>query len=291
MIALPKSASLQFLSCYCKRNSRITLLRGEKWNLQFLRLRSTAELPEKQDPEREKRKRKTKVRDSESLEEDLLAYFTSEKQRNTLGSFPPNYFNKKMNTPNHLYLADEAVARNIADCVAGSSSRDTSILEINPGCGVLTQQLLSATSQKIHLFESDEEFTKDLEKIVEKNPDRLSLKKEDLTALWRIAYQDKLDNGDRVQKLLDGKLPKRDWTEGNLVLPVLCSIWDLKIYSRRAQCQNRWSHWLWELLQASGEFFGLPEQPPNVRQMRNVPGRSSSHLHCKYIWNFTLKVF
>uniref|UniRef100_A0A1B0DNZ7 rRNA adenine N(6)-methyltransferase n=1 Tax=Phlebotomus papatasi TaxID=29031 RepID=A0A1B0DNZ7_PHLPP len=213
MIAIPRNPCIQFLSHYCKRTSRITILQGEKWNLQLLRLSSTAELPEKLEPERVRRKRKTKTKDSESPQEDLLTYFTSEKQRNTLGSFPRNYFNKKLNTPNHLYIADETVARNIADCVAASSSKDTPILEINPGCGILTQQLLRVTNQKIHLFESVEEFSKNLEKIVSEHLDRVSLKKEDLTALWRIAYQDKLDNGDRVQKLLDGKLPKRDWTE------------------------------------------------------------------------------
>lgn len=46
--------------------------------------------------------------------------------------------------------------------------------------------------------------------MVNSQPDRVKLKHGDLVGLWRLAYQDKLDNGKRVDTLL-ADLPTKEW--------------------------------------------------------------------------------
>ncbi|GAB0092805.1 rRNA adenine N(6)-methyltransferase [Sergentomyia squamirostris] len=192
---------------FCSTNS-------VQWNSVKVRLSSTAaDIATEDSPKKTRKKRKVKSAENDAIPENIIEYFKSKHQSAQLEGFPSDYLIKKQQTPDHLYIVDESVAKTVAGIVCKNSQDDSPIVEINPGLGILTQELLKVSKQKIHLYEVDNEFNGFLEELVKKNRRRLSLRNADLVFLYKLAYQDKLDNGNRVESLLNDKLPKRNWKE------------------------------------------------------------------------------
>ncbi|XP_059614274.1 dimethyladenosine transferase 2, mitochondrial [Phlebotomus argentipes] len=215
MIPISRGVATLFSMRFCRRTPLIQLCGAEKWDSPVVRLCTTVaakgENPEEV-PEKPKRKRKIRKPDNVTAQKEFHTFFQTDKQKSILNRFPEKYYQKKTVSPNHFYCVDESVAEVIAKRVSEASLSNCPIVEMNPGCGIVTKELLKLGNRKIHLFEADEAFKHYLQDIVEGN-EEMTLKYYDLTRLDKLAFQDKLDNGNRVQTLLREKLPTKEWTE------------------------------------------------------------------------------
>lgn len=145
-----------------------------------------------------------------------LKTFTQKKQH--YGDlFPDKLLNKKQKTPAYMYIANERTANDINEHLKPyfqQSSCDT-ILEMNPGIGAFTRRLLDNEEKfkKILLMESMDYFMNNLQEMHTLYPERVKVKHGDLVNIWKLVYQDKMDNGSRVQDLLRD-IPTKQFEEG-----------------------------------------------------------------------------
>lgn len=145
-----------------------------------------------------------------------LKTFTQKKQ--LYGDlFPSKLLSKKQNTPTHMYVANDNIGREINTQLQPyfKQSKCDIILELNPGIGAFTRLLLDNEEQfkQIHLMESNDHFLGSLNEMHSLYPDRIKVKHCDLVNAWKLVYQDKIDNGSRMQDLLNG-LPSKKWEDG-----------------------------------------------------------------------------
>ncbi|XP_013105854.1 dimethyladenosine transferase 2, mitochondrial [Stomoxys calcitrans] len=136
--------------------------------------------------------------------------------------FPTKLLNKKQKTPAIFYLANEKTAQTL-DCLLEpyiEKSSCNTILELNPGIGLFTRKLLDREDKlkKILLMESMDYFMDNLQEMHSLYPDRVKVKLADLTNIWKLVYQDKLDNGNRVQELLRDIPRKAHNQDPNLII-------------------------------------------------------------------------
>ncbi|XP_037821575.1 dimethyladenosine transferase 2, mitochondrial [Lucilia sericata] len=130
--------------------------------------------------------------------------------------FPDKLLNKKQKTPSHLYITNEQTAHQInkhLEPFFQQSPCDT-ILELNPGIGAFTRRLLDNEEKfkKIILMETMDYFMGNLQEMHTLYPERVKVKQGDLVNIWKLVYQDKMDNGSRVQDLLRD-IPNRQFEE------------------------------------------------------------------------------
>uniref|UniRef100_A0A1A9VZA8 rRNA adenine N(6)-methyltransferase n=1 Tax=Glossina brevipalpis TaxID=37001 RepID=A0A1A9VZA8_9MUSC len=138
------------------------------------------------------------------------------------GLFPEKMLNKKLNLPVHMYLANGETAKFIDEKLDPflKQSRCDTILEINPGIGLLTRKLLDREEQfkKIMLIETLSYFAETLQEMHNLYPDRVKFKQGDIINLRKLAYMDKIDNGSRVIELLSDVPYKQYNDESNMIL-------------------------------------------------------------------------
>ncbi|KAM7360694.1 mitochondrial transcription factor B2 [Cochliomyia hominivorax] len=150
-----------------------------------------------------------------------LKTFTQKKQH--YGDlFPDKLLNKKQKTPAFMYIANEKTAHDIDKHLQPffkESSCDT-ILELNPGIGAFTRRLLDNEEKfkKIILMESMGYFMNNLQEIHTLYPERVKVRHGDLVNIWKLVYQDKMDNGSRVQDLLQDVPSKQFEEDSNMLL-------------------------------------------------------------------------
>lgn len=164
-----------------------------------------------------------KIKSSESkstvkLSRDIQSYFKDINKNSILPLIPEKFLKRTKRIADQLYLTDEDVAEIIFNEINKHCSTST-IVEVNPGIGLLTKKLMTKPLSQLILYESNEEMYKNLdENIVQaSSQDNILLKKGDFLNMWKLAYQDKLDNKDRLPTLLN-ELPKKIWKEGAIEL-------------------------------------------------------------------------
>lgn len=99
---------------------------------------------------------------------------------------------------NILHLIDKDTAARYVSLIGDDLSRNMCyVAELNPGFGVLTQELLKADVPLIHLYEGNAKLHKILETVCTKYPGRLSLmpfKNSNLFGVARTIYEDKIND-------------------------------------------------------------------------------------------------
>uniref|UniRef100_A0A0K8VXA9 rRNA adenine N(6)-methyltransferase n=2 Tax=Bactrocera latifrons TaxID=174628 RepID=A0A0K8VXA9_BACLA len=130
--------------------------------------------------------------------------------------FPEKLFNKRHKIPAHFYIADDQLVEQIDNAIQPFMQQtkcDTAI-EMNPGIGLFTRKLLNRDDRlkKIILIEAMEHFLPGLHDFHALYPERVKVKHNDLTSLWKLSFQDRMDNGTRVADMLSD-LPKREHNE------------------------------------------------------------------------------
>ncbi|XP_037955596.1 dimethyladenosine transferase 2, mitochondrial-like [Teleopsis dalmanni] len=130
---------------------------------------------------------------------------------------PQKLLNKKLKTPDSMYIINEIAANIIDESIEPflSNTQCKTAIEINPGLGLFTKKLLDREKQfdNILLFESTDEFLSKQEELHVLYPERVKVKRGDFVNLSKIVYQDKMDNGTRTEELLE-HVPKMPYNEG-----------------------------------------------------------------------------
>lgn len=98
------------------------------------------------------------------LHEELKSYFVSPEQVALLDLFPEKLKRKKQKGPEHMYITDPATASTIAQHLLFDYNGNVPVVEVNPGPGLLTEELLKAAIvTDLRLFEVYREFLPALE--------------------------------------------------------------------------------------------------------------------------------
>lgn len=75
-----------------------------------------------------------------------------------LRSMPEKLLKKKIKSPQALYLASSVTARIIADALKENLAPGQSLIEVNPGLGLISKHLVNEVDNDIQLFEPYEDF-------------------------------------------------------------------------------------------------------------------------------------
>lgn len=84
---------------------------------------------------------------------DFRRTFCTPDLEEILLSFPPKLLNRKHNFPESIYIAHPKAADIIAEHLLKNHNRDTTLVEVNPGLGLLSQKLVESNVEDIRLFE------------------------------------------------------------------------------------------------------------------------------------------
>ncbi|KAL5275676.1 mtTFB2 family protein [Megaselia abdita] len=138
--------------------------------------------------------------------------------KNKSNKFPEKLLNKKSKNPSHFYLANDAGSKMVFDEISAHlkklNKKPQVFYEINPGTLSLTKLLLDDKDlfQKLVLIENHEDFIGIAEEYHSLYPDRVKVYHRDFVNIWKLLYQDKMDNGSRVSDLLID-LPKQPYEQ------------------------------------------------------------------------------
>lgn len=92
------------------------------------------------------------------LPTDMSSYFNKADREGLLKSMPAKLLKKKIKSPPALYLASSATARIIADALKENLAPGQSLIEVNPGLGLISKHLAKEVDNDIQLFEPYEGF-------------------------------------------------------------------------------------------------------------------------------------
>lgn len=97
----------------------------------------------------------------------------------------------------------------ISSIIGKTSNHNIPLIEVNPGIGTLTDHLLKCKTTNLQLIEVNDMLFKHIN---QSYGQRFPCYRLDFCGLWRLAYIDKQDNGDRVSKLLE-VFAKKNWKD------------------------------------------------------------------------------
>ncbi|XP_055382945.1 dimethyladenosine transferase 2, mitochondrial [Condylostylus longicornis] len=153
--------------------------------------------------------------------ENFAKYSTVSKTTNVLNSWvedenlilPKNLSKKKHKYSDHIYINSDNGAQVIAKKLPDYISKNSVVLEVNPGNGFLTRHLLrNSKIKKLLLFETHSDFIPKLEALQAACRNRIEIKHGDFFNLWKLSFRDKMDNGTRLPKLLSN-IPKTSFND------------------------------------------------------------------------------
>ncbi|XP_047536831.1 dimethyladenosine transferase 2, mitochondrial [Vanessa atalanta] len=137
------------------------------------------------------------------LSQDVVKYLeTSPEYKNIINVVPKNLL-RKYKSPETMYLINHKTAKEITETLVKYLRKDAPVVEVNPGFGFLTRELLRCQPNRIYLYESSNHFVQFLNDIKTQHPDRIKYKIADFFGMWKLAFQDKMDQGNRIEKLLE----------------------------------------------------------------------------------------
>ena len=108
--------------------------------------------------EEPKPKRKRNLKTESKISQEFLEYFGEKDKELIFKSYPEKILRRKFKSPDHLYLADRESAKKISKIIAYDNISNKTIVEINPGIGLLTNELIERTESKLILYELYDKF-------------------------------------------------------------------------------------------------------------------------------------
>ncbi|XP_045776377.1 dimethyladenosine transferase 2, mitochondrial [Maniola jurtina] len=133
---------------------------------------------------------------------DVMNYLKNSTDYKEIVDKVPKTLLKKYKAPETMYLINKNTAKNITETLVNYISNDAPIVEINPGFGFLTRELLQCQKKSIYLYEISNHFSQFITEIQSQFPDRIHFKSGDFFGMWKLAFKDKLDDGNRLKELL-----------------------------------------------------------------------------------------
>ncbi|XP_013170932.1 PREDICTED: dimethyladenosine transferase 2, mitochondrial [Papilio xuthus] len=152
---------------------------------------------------------KEKVEKQPKLAADVLKYLENDSDYSKIIEKLPRPLLRKYKTPESMYLINTTTAKEIAETVRNHINEESPIVEVNPGLGFLSKELLQCTKNHLYLYETSSHFTQHLEALQREKNKRLTYKVADFFGMWKLAFQDKMDGGNRLSELL-GDLASHD---------------------------------------------------------------------------------
>ncbi|XP_068619021.1 dimethyladenosine transferase 2, mitochondrial [Battus philenor] len=140
---------------------------------------------------------------------DVMNYLENDAESKKLVKKLPTFLLRKYKTPESMYLINSKTAKEIAKAIKSSLGEDCPIIEVNPGIGFLSKELLQCKNNHIYLYESSNHFSPHIKELQSQYPDRLTYKVADFFGMWKLAFKDKMDGGNRIAELL-GDLASND---------------------------------------------------------------------------------
>ncbi|KAL0819620.1 hypothetical protein ABMA28_007701 [Loxostege sticticalis] len=157
---------------------------------------------------RHKLNKKTNEKDLK-LATDVVNYLENSEEYRDVKDKLPNSLLRKYKTPESMYLINRKTAKYIAKTVTSHINEESAVVEVNPGLGFLSEELLHCMSNHIYMYETSNHFSPHLNSLLNKHPGRVTYKIADFFGMWKLAFKDKMDNGNRIQELL-GSLSTND---------------------------------------------------------------------------------
>ncbi|XP_045502971.1 dimethyladenosine transferase 2, mitochondrial [Colias croceus] len=162
------------------------------------RLRLCARLKHKENKQNEE----IQIEKGAKYATDLMNYLESNEEYKNIIPCLPKVLLKKYKTPETMYIINKNTARDIADTIKGHFDKHAPIVEVNPGLGFLTEAILRCQKNPVYLYESSNYFSNILNDLQQKYPERIKYKTADFFGMWKLAFQDKMDDGNRIKELL-----------------------------------------------------------------------------------------
>ncbi|KAM3956546.1 mitochondrial transcription factor B2 [Aphomia sociella] len=133
---------------------------------------------------------------------DVITYLNSFAEYEHLKDQLPKGLLKKYKTPESMYLINKQTAKDIAKTLKKHIDKDSPLIEVNPGLGFLSQELLKLQINHIYMYESLNHFSTHINHLQLQNPGRCTYKIADFFGMWKLAFKDKMDQGNRIKELL-----------------------------------------------------------------------------------------
>ncbi|XP_053613603.1 dimethyladenosine transferase 2, mitochondrial [Plodia interpunctella] len=133
---------------------------------------------------------------------DVLKYLDSFPEYCTLKDQLPKSLLRKYKTPENMYLINKSTAEEIVTVMKKYIEKDCPIVEVNPGLGFMTRELLKQLPNHIYLYEMLNHFSPHLNQLKSAHPNRITYRVADFFGMWKLAFKDKLDQGNRIKELL-----------------------------------------------------------------------------------------
>lgn len=137
-----QAVTYRLLSSQCR--SLVTASKGDPLSLDILKLR--------------RKKSKDVVSEPRAAVKSVLTYFDVPERRHVLKRFPEELIKRKKNVSDGFYIACDDTARTIADALMKDLPPDRTLIEVNPGLGLVTEHLINETPNKLMLYEPISHF-------------------------------------------------------------------------------------------------------------------------------------
>lgn len=147
-------------------------------------------------------KSKPEVKEKLLETSDVIKYLESSPDYEEIKDKVPRPLLRKYKAPENMYIINKKTAKEIVNTIKDKINSTSPIIEVNPGFGFITEELLKYYNNSIYMYETYNQFVPHLSKLQEKYPRRIILKFEDFFGIWKLAFQDKMDEGNRVEELL-----------------------------------------------------------------------------------------
>lgn len=101
-------------------------------------------------------------KESQSLS-DVEKFMDSLPEYQQIKNKLPKSLLKKYKTPESMYLINNKTAKIIAKAIEGYINTDLPLIEVNPGLGILTEELLQCQKNHIFIYEALNHFAPNLQ--------------------------------------------------------------------------------------------------------------------------------
>ncbi|CAH0594269.1 unnamed protein product [Chrysodeixis includens] len=146
--------------------------------------------------------KQTKEKPPPKLAPDVVNYVNSLPEYSNIKDKIPRTLLRKYKTPESMYLINQKSAKDIVNTIQNHINDDSPLVEVNPGFGFLSEELLKCQKKPIYMYEMSSQFASNLTNLQEKYPGRITFKLADFFGMWKLAFKDKLDQGNRIHELL-----------------------------------------------------------------------------------------
>lgn len=104
-------------------------------------------------------KKQAKEKPPPKLATDVVNYLESVPDYENIKDKVPRSLLRKYKTPESMYLINRKTAKHIANNIKDNVSVGSPIIEVNPGFGFLTEELLECQSNPIFMYELSNQFS------------------------------------------------------------------------------------------------------------------------------------